>query len=420
MEDGAEAQRFLGGCMRKTLFALILVCIAMPAFSQVRMNGWGRAVWVPLFIDQGGDLRSTVQSSYGDEPDIEFQFSASSTNFGLDVGVIVQTQQFNQIGNGKIWWKPNNYFKLHIGLGRVATLRGKVESSTGGYAYARGRLSGLTDAAGKDYPFLQISDGDGIFSRFNLSKMGAIMEITPIEGLFIGAAFAPEFTPHTGLEAADVYKGLHVAAGYEIKNIGHFRAAFIGGGDKTFGKTGNAAQNWDFSWDSRIEAAFAFTMVPNLLVDFGIKFSREQYPGTLEQNGFALQNPLYLALGAIYTGVDNLRIGFAIDGHFAGKTNNMSDTNVPDSKRTISAPQIAFNIFPSYDIGFCEIGADFTAGFQLGNDEGINNKKMLGFGLYAHKAYGHGNVRIGAYANAPMNKGQKWGMSIPLWLTYSF
>jgi hypothetical protein len=409
--------------MKRVLFLLLLAaCLAAPAFSQVRINGWGRAVWVPVFLDQDGTPRTTVQSSYGDEPDIEFQFSASSTNFGVDVGVIVQTQQFNQIGNGKVWWKPNNFFKLHVGLGRVATLRGKVESSTGGYAYARGRLAGLTDGAGRESPFLQIADGDGIFSRFNLSKMGAIMEITPLEGLFLGAAFAPEYTPNTGLEAVDVYKGLHVAAGYEIKDVGHVRLGFVGGGSENdvFGKTGNAAQNWDFSWDSRLEAAFALIMVPNLLVDFGIKFSREEYPGTLEQNGFALQNPLYLALGVMYTGIDDLKIGFAADGHFAGNTNNLDDLEVPESKRTISAPQISFNIYPSYNIGFCEIGMDFTAGFQLGSDEGINDKKMLGFGVYAHKSYSHGNVRLGVYANAPMNEGQKWGLSVPLWLTYSF
>jgi hypothetical protein len=45
---------------------------------------------------------------------------------------------------------------------------------------------------------------------------------------------------------------------------------------------------------------------------------------------------------------------------------------------------------------------------------------MLGFGLYGQKQYGHGNIRLSVYANAPMNEGQKWGMSIPIWITYSF
>ena len=396
--------------------AVLVLCITSPAFSQLRMNGWGRAVWIPLFYDQSEEWRSTVQSSYGDEPDIEFMFSASSTNIGVDVGVLVQAQQFNQIGNAKVWWRPNNLFRLHVGLGRVSTLRGKVEGSTGAYSYARGRITGITAPSGKDDPILMINDGDGIFSRFNLSKMGAILEITPLEGLFIGAAVAPEFTLNSGLLAEDVYKGIHAAAGYEIKDIGLVRLGFIGGGSETDpqGKVGNAAQNWDFSYDRRVEAAFALTALPGLLADLGFKYSLEKHPGILDQPGFSLENPLYLALGVMYTGIENLKLGFAIDGHFAGTAKASDGDNVT------SAPQIAFNIFPTYNIGFCDIGADFTFGLQFGDEKGMNDKKMLGFGVHGQKQYGHGNIRIGFYANAPMNEGQNWGMSIPVWLTYSF
>ena len=393
----------------------------------MRMNGWGRAVWVPVFYDyKNEEWRSTVQSSYGDQPDLEFMFAASSTNIGVDVGVIVNTAVFNQIANAKVWWRPSPDFRLHVGLGRVTALRGKVEGSTGGYSYARGRITGLTVPSGKDEPIVMINDGDGIFSRFNLSKMGAIMEITPtiVPGLFVGASLAPEFTLNSGLKAEDVYKGIHTAIGYEIKGIGLARLGYVGGGSETDpqGKVGNAAQNWDFSYDRRVEAAFMFNMVPGVLADFGFKYSLEKNPGVLEQPGFSLENPLYLALGVVYSGVENLKVGLAIDGHFAGKAEREKGTDADGNiiMYTFSAPQIAFNIYPSYNIGFCDIGADFTFGIQMGKQEGINNKRMLGFGVYGHKPYGHGNVRLGIYANAPMNEGQKWGMSVPLWITYSF
>jgi len=405
--------------MKKFFSVIVLaVCLASPVFSQLRMNGWGRAVWVPLFYDyKNEEWRSTVQSSYGDQPDFEFMFSASSTNIGVDVGVIVNAVSFNQIGNAKVWWRPVPDFKLHVGLGRVAALRGKVEGSTGGYSYARGRITQLTQPNGKNEPIVMINDGDGIFSRFNLSKMGAILEITPgfAPGLFIGAAFAPEFTLNSGLKIEDVYKGLHTAIGYEIKGIGLFRLGYVGGGSTDpAGKTGNAAQNWDFSYDRRIEAAFAFTMIPGLLADIGFKISREKHPGIMEQPGFSLENPLYIALGVMYSGIENLRIGFAIDGHFAGTAKKSEGDTVT------SAPQIAFNIYPSYNFGFCDLGMDFTCGIQFGDEKGVNDKKMLGFGVYGQKQYGHGNVRIGVYANAPMNEGQGWGMSMPVWITYSF
>jgi hypothetical protein len=382
------------------------------------MNGWGRAVWVPLFYDyKNEEWRSTVQASYGDQPDIEFMFSAASTNIGVDVGVIVNAVQFNQIGNAKIWWRPSSDFKLNIGLGRVTTMRGKVEGSTGGYSYARGRITQLTEPNGKNEPIVMINDGDGIFSRFNLSKMGAILEFTPtfVPGLFAGVALAPDYMLNSGLKAEDVFSGLHAVVGYEFKDIGLLRFGYIGGGSSDpQGKVGNAAQNWDFSYDRRIEAAFALTMIPGFIADLGIKYSREEHPGVLEQPGFSLQNPLYIALGLLYSGVDNFKLGFAIDGHFLGKAKTSERDPVT------SAPQIAFNIYPSYNIGFCDIGADFTCGFQLGDEKGVNDRQMLGFGVYGQKQYGHGNVRMSVYANAPMNEGQKWGVSVPIWITYSF
>ena len=411
--------------MKKVLSLFVLaVFLAAPAFSQLRMNGWGRAVWVPLFYDQTEEWRSTVQSSYGDEPDIEFMFSASSTNIGVDVGVIVQAQQFNQIGNAKVWWRPNNFLKLHVGLGRVTTLRGKVEGSTGAYSYARGRVTGITAPSGKDEPILMIADGDGIFSRFNLSKMGAIIEITPFDGFFIGAAAAPEFTLNSGLLAKDVYMGVHAAIGYEFKNIGLVRLGFIGGGSETdpAGKTGNAAQNWDFSYDRRVEGAFALTAIPDFIADIGFKYSLESHPGILDQPGFSLENPLYVAMAMMFTGIEKLSLGFAVDGHFLGKADTSQPCNHENcnGNKVTSAPQIAFNIFPTYDIGFCNIGLDLTYGIQLGDIKGENDKQMLGFGVHGQKQYGHGNIRIGVYANAPMNEGQVWGLSIPVWITYSF
>jgi hypothetical protein len=406
--------------MKKALCVMLLALgFAVPAFSQLRMNGWGRAVWVPgYYYAPTQQWMSTVQASYGDEPDLEFIFSASSTNVGVDLGVLVQAAEFNQIGNAKIWWRTNEFFKLHVGLGRVPFLRGKVEGSTGAYSYARGRVTGLTAPSGKNEPILMINDGDGIFSRFNLNKMGAILEITPVDGLFIGAAVAPGFKLNAGTEAEDVYKGIHLAAGYEIKDVGLFRVGFIGGSEKD-GKTGNAGENWDFSWDKRVEAAFALTGITDLVADLGFKYSLHKHPGILDQPGFSLENPLYVAFGILYSGVENLKLGLALDGHFAG-TAKLENAATNDDTTT-SAPQIAFNIYPTYNIGFCDLGLDITYGIQLGDVHGVNDRQMFGFGIHGQKQYGHGNIRIGVYANAPMNEGQdEWGLSFPVWVTYSF
>jgi hypothetical protein len=138
---------------------------------------------------------------------------------------------------------------------------------------------------GKNEPILGIYDGDGIFSRFNLAQMGAILELTPIPGLYFGAAFAPN--TGTGLSAKDVYQGLHAAAGYEIKDIGLIRIGYIGGSTNPTNKaSANAGANWDFSWDKRIEAAFNLKAIPKFNIDFGLKYSLEEHPGTLSQRDF--------------------------------------------------------------------------------------------------------------------------------------
>jgi hypothetical protein len=400
--------------MKKLLImAAVVFCIASPAFTQIRIGGWGRIVWAPVFIDQEGEPRSVLQAPWGEEPGFEFMMNAATANIGVDVGILVEKGllekgQFNQIANAKAWWSPNRYFKIHLGSGRVQTLRGKIYGSTGGYAYARGRHTGITTQAADNEPIVKIDDGDGIFSRFNLSRLGTIMELTPMPGLYVGAAVMPEYKGNKGNYAEDVYRGIHAAIGYEIRGLGHARLGYVGGGAGD-GTVANPSRNNDFSLDKRFEAAFALNALPGgIFADIGMKYSMEKHPGTIiERTGFCLENPLYVAMGLMYSGIPNFKFGFVIDGHFMGTAD-------------ISAPQIAFNIYPSYDLGICEIGGDFTYGAQFGDTEGANDKKMFGFGVYGQKAYSTGNFRVGIYANAPMNEGQKWGFTIPVWITYSF
>jgi len=177
-------------------------------------------------------------------------------------------------------------------------------------------------------------------------------------------------------------------------------------------------RNSDFSLDRRIEAAFSMNFIKNTAFDMGIKYSMEEFPGTLEErSGFSLGNPLYFAAAAMYSGVPKLRLGIALDGHFLGTLENHRVSNF----RTItSAPQIAFNIFPTYDFGSFDLGADITYGIQLGDKKGINDKQILGCGVHAQFGYNTGSFRIGAFANIPMNEGEKLGIIFPVWITYSF
>ncbi|MCL2881236.1 MAG: hypothetical protein FWF29_13415, partial [Treponema sp.] len=212
--------------MRKIAFVLtVLLAATAPAFSQVRLASWGRLVWLPYFIDQGDKPRSLIEAPWGDEPDMEFMITAANANFGIDVGLLIEKGSLergnvSQIANMKAWWSPNRYFKLHIGSGRVSPMRGQIYGSTGMYAYARGQLTGLTARSGDNEPIVKIDDGDGIFSRINLGRLGAIAELTPLPGLYIAAAVMPEYNGDKGNFAQDVYKGVQAVAGYTFGGIG--------------------------------------------------------------------------------------------------------------------------------------------------------------------------------------------------------
>jgi hypothetical protein len=141
--------------MKKLSSVLLLFCFALPVFAQVSVNGWGRVVWMPLFIDQDGEPRSVIQAPWGEEPDFEFYLRGvtPSKKIGVDVDFFAtkgtaELGNIQQIANLKAWWSPNQYFKLHMGAGRVPALRGKVYGSTGTYAYARGRHTGFTSQGG--------------------------------------------------------------------------------------------------------------------------------------------------------------------------------------------------------------------------------------------------------------------------------
>jgi hypothetical protein len=343
-----------------------------------------------------------------------------------------------------VWWKPLDMLKFDVGEFNGDTLRGKVGNDN---------WHNYTVGAG---------DEDAIFQRFR-GDIGAMVSLTPIPGLYIGV-LVPDFKPcieatpdMTGSNNSDidsatrralrVYEKTQVGVGYELNGIGLVRAQFVGanGGDGArwslptnlvdvgAGVTG-------FS-EPRFELAFAFTGMEGLVIDFGVKAyipisdwvtnewdeSKEEYKKL--ENTPTVWRGLQFALGAgfntgalkINARVDALNIAANADYDYQGVTAKYS-----------VGPTINFHLWPSYDLGICELGVDFGLNvklidkYELGSAsvDVKNDDFQVGFGLWAKKAYGNGSIKGGiAYRLGNANDGNytyPGVLSIPIIFDYSF
>ena len=296
---------------------------------------------------------------------------------------------------------------------------------------------------------------DAIFHWFN-GDVGALIGLTPVEGLYIGllvpkfAQFSltkPELDYTSGASdgnsngdsnrALRVYERIQIGLGYEIQGIGLARAQFVGANG---GITSFDFEKRTLSGDApRFEAAFAFTGVEGLTVDFGLKFwipikdwldpadtwdeAKDEYV-KLEKTGTYFKG-LQFALGAQYA-LGDLGIAARVDAKML--ENYESD----DGNIKYTAPlNLNFHLWPSYNLGFATLGIDFglevngkskletPAGSTDGEEDGI----LIGFGAWLKKSFGSSSIKGGlAYRAGTEYDGQKQNgiFTIPIVFDYSF
>jgi hypothetical protein len=226
------------------LFALLLV--GSFAFADVAVGGWGRFIYSPAASVDGGDNYSFSAPSWASGGRVGFNVVGSSDNAGFKLNVDSNGNTLGVGDNAKIWIKINDMFTIQGGKIQGDVLRGKVDDS--------GTLNALpigTGATGKD----------AIFQRF-YPKHGILLDITPAEGMYLGAALdtAVDEDGNIGELTEDTMKKIQVGAGYMIADVGHFRAQYVGNVD-------DAAKY--------MNVAFAYTGMEGLLVDVGAKIQME-------------------------------------------------------------------------------------------------------------------------------------------------
>ena len=439
--------------MKKLIaISVVFALIAGAAFAQtangISVNAWGRGVFAPL-VNVGapkadGKTPSGAESSSfagagvtwgGPQVRTDFRVNGDAEFVGFQVQLNGEDiQPGNKADNAYIWAKPfsNDILKLYVGKFDVDNLRGKVGTDTGFENFV-----------------LNPMDEDAIFWRFragaewndqnaNGTAHGFMLSSAPVDGLFIGlrvdGALWNWGGAGSGTKAADAYRFIQVGAGYDIADIGHIRAQFFGGffgtvTDEKYEKWQKKGYKLPFDLESedlttptiaRIEAAFALTAIQNLMLDLGFKF---WLPLTIEDLAKTSKG-VDVALGARFR-ADAFQITGQIGANFGSYS--WRDLNNDEHGDGI---KLNVNLIPSYDLDAFTLGA--SIGLMVkgkdkdGKGEAIKDSQSMqvGFGAFAQKGLGSGNVKAGlAYTLAPSYGGKATGsnvFSIPIILEYAF
>jgi len=255
------------------LFALLLV--GSFAFAEVNVGAWGRLLIVPAASADDSDSVAFAGPNWGTAGgnNVGFAVSASNDHVGFAIDLDVNGGQSMDFGDqAKAWIKVNEMFTVQMGMIQGDVLRGKIDDS--GFLNA---ISGLVvgeDEEGDDISLAMVQSThgkDSYFKRFYPAQ-GLLIDITPAEGVYLGAALDTAGITVEDPESADMalplsenmFKKIQIGAGYVIADLGHLRAQYIGNVD-------DAAKY--------MNVAFAYTAMEGVLVDAGLKYQMEDKAG---------------------------------------------------------------------------------------------------------------------------------------------
>ena len=233
--------------MKKIVGTIAAIALAASsAFAGVGIGSWGRAIWAPVQGD-GDKVTSWEGISWG----------SAKSRVGISVHGESENVGFNLDMNGdggvglgdlaQFWAKPFSWLEVKIGQTQDDTGRGNAAYGIFNWK----RMGG--GSTGEDVTFTRFGNGEGGQGQ------GAIVKITPIENLWIIAAFNVQDDKDA---KATFVNNAQYGAGYTIDGIGSIRAQYIGGDDA---KTIDGKD----AISSRINAAFDLTAVDNLFVTVG-------------------------------------------------------------------------------------------------------------------------------------------------------
>ena len=243
--------------MKKIVGTIAAVAVAAGvAFADVGIGSWGRAIFSPVGTLDGGKtfVSNETISWMGGKGTSRMGFSVHGESENVGFNVDLKADGYSELGindTAFFWAKPWSFLEVKIG---------KVQDDTGRGNLCYGMFNwwrmgfGFT---GEDLTFTRFGNGGG--GQAN----GAIVKITPIEGLWIIGAFNLNDTDSNTVEATKVFGNQsQYGVGYNINGVGSVRAQYIGQANAT-NKDGDTVAN------GKAEVAFDLTAVDGLYVTVG-------------------------------------------------------------------------------------------------------------------------------------------------------
>ena len=350
--------------MKKIVGTIAAVAVAAGvAFADVGIGSWGRSVWTPVaYDDADGKVKSWEGISWGgnfSRIGITVHGESENVGFALDMNA----DDYGKKGIGvhdfaHFWAKPWSWLEVKVGKTQDDTGRGNI--AYGMFNWKR-MGAGWT---GDDVTFTRFGDGKGEQAQ------GAIVKVTPVEGLWAIAAFDVQ---DDGEAVSTFGNHAQYGIGYEIDGIGHIRAQYIGGKNTT-DLDGSTVP------EDQINAAFDLAAVENLYLTVGAYI------------------PLHLNRGEIKITKKGELIpeSYSFDTKTGQEKQNkyestsLSDT-IPQVKLAVGASYkvaaVTFNAFfvgnlpnpNTIKVGDIEVSKDFNCQVGVGADVDLGN----GIGLVA-------------------------------------
>ena len=223
----------------------VAALLATAAFAELNIGaGYNHGIWNLFFLEKEGDADAKISMEVG-APWLHWNngvrtgvsFSGAGENIGFVLDIKGDGGNIAVNDNTYVWAKPWEWLEI-----RAGSWYGDALKSAQSYGIRGSRRLGLGHH--ETTTFARISS-DG---NYDAPIAGALLAITPIEGLFIGAGFdidngygstksyeyadekvteKNETNPKRKIE--DVFKDSQYAVGYTIADLLAIKAQYIGG-----------------------------------------------------------------------------------------------------------------------------------------------------------------------------------------------